>query len=105
MAPATQLAAFWPSVFVLGLISTIFFGWLPLYLPELFPTEARSTGAGVSFNSGRILAACGVLGTGVVTSAFGGDYGRAGSITTLVYALGMVVILLAPDTTKRKVGD
>jgi MFS transporter, SHS family, sialic acid transporter len=96
--------AFWTCVFLLGVISTIFFGWLPLYLPELFPTEARSTGAGVSFNSGRILAALGVLGTGFITAAFGGDYGRAGSITTLVYALGMVVILFAPDTTKRKVG-
>jgi MFS family permease len=94
--------SFWPMVFILGLVSTIFFGWLPLYLPELFPTEARSTGAGVSFNSGRILAACGVLATGVLTAAFGGDYGRAGSITTLVYALGMVVILFAPDTTKKK---
>jgi SHS family sialic acid transporter-like MFS transporter len=94
--------SFWPMVFVLGLVSTIFFGWLPLYLPELFPTEARSTGAGVSFNSGRILAGCGVLATGAITAAFGGDYGRAGSITTLVYALGMIVILFAPDTTKRK---
>ena len=97
--------AFWSAVFILGVISTIFFGWLPLYLPELFPTEARSTGAGVSFNSGRILAACGVLGTGAVTAAFGGDYGRAGSITTLVYALGMIIILFAPDTTKRKLAE
>jgi hypothetical protein len=97
-------AAFWPAVFLLGVISTIFFGWLPLYLPELFPTEARSTGAGVSFNSGRILAACGVLGTGAVTAAFGGDYGKAGSITTLVYALGMIIILFAPDTTKKSLG-
>jgi MFS family permease len=95
-------ALFFPSVFVLGVISTIFFGWLPLYLPELFPTEARSTGAGVSFNSGRILAAIGVLFTGLITTAFGGDYGRAGSITTLIYAVGMVVILFAPDTTKKK---
>jgi MFS family permease len=96
-------ASFWPCVFMLGMISTIFFGWLPLYLPELFPTEARSTGAGVSFNWGRILAACGVLGTGVVTAAFGGDYGRAGSITTLIYAVGMIIILFAPDTTKTKI--
>jgi hypothetical protein len=94
--------SFKPMVFALGFVSTIFFGWLPLYLPELFPTAARSTGAGVSFNSGRILAACGVLATGVLTAWFGGDYGRAGSITTLVYALGMVIILFAPDTTKRK---
>ena len=33
------------------------------------------------------------------------DYGRAGSITMLVYALGMVVILFAPDTTKSKLKD
>jgi MFS transporter, SHS family, sialic acid transporter len=96
---------FWSWVFILGLVSTIFFGWLPLYLPELFPTEARSTGAGVSFNSGRILAAFGVLGAGLITTAFAGDYGRAGSITTLVYALGMIVILFAPDTTKSKLSS
>jgi MFS family permease len=94
--------AFWPSVFVLGVVSTIFFGWLPLYLPELFPTAVRSTGAGVSFNFGRILAACGVLGAGLITRAFDNDYGRAGSVTTLIYAVGMVVILFAPDTTKAK---
>lgn len=97
--------SFFPAVFILGIISTIFFGWLPLYLPELFPTAARSTGAGVSFNSGRILAGCGVLLAGVITAAFGGDYGKAGSITTLVYALGMVIILFAPDTTKSKLKD
>jgi MFS family permease len=95
-------AAFWPMVFILGLVSTIFFGWLPLYLPELFPTHARATGAGVSFNFGRILTAVGVLGAGAITAAFGDDYGRAGSITTLVYAAGMIVILFAPDTTKKK---
>jgi hypothetical protein len=92
-------------VFILGMVSTLFFGWLPLYLPELFPTAARSTGAGVSFNSGRILGGIGVLAAGAITAAFGGDYGRAGSITTLVFALGMVVILFAPDTTKYKIGE
>jgi len=98
-------ATFWTWVFILGMVSTIYFGWLPLYLPELFPTEARSTGAGVSFNSGRILAGFGVLGAGLITAALGGDYGRAGSVTTLVFALGMVVILFAPDTTKSKLRD
>jgi MFS family permease len=97
--------SFWGFVFVLGFVSTIFFGWLPLYLPELFPTYARATGSGVSFNFGRILTAFGVLGTGAVTAWFHEDYSRAGSITTLVYALGMVVILFAPDTTKHKLKD
>ena len=38
-----------------------FYGWLPLYLPELFPTRVRATGQGFGFNFGRILAAVGVL--------------------------------------------
>jgi SHS family sialic acid transporter-like MFS transporter len=97
-------AWFSPLVFLVGFVSTIFFGWLPLYLPELFPTEARATGTGVSFNFGRILTAAGVLGTGALTSAFGGDYAAAGRVTSLVYALGMLVILFAPDTSGRKLG-
>lgn len=89
-------------VFAVGFVSTIFFGWLPLYLPELFPTEARATGTGVSFNFGRVLTAAGVLGAGALTSAFGGDYAAAGRLTSLIYALGMLVILFAPDTKGRK---
>lgn len=94
-----------PMVFVVGFISTIFFGWLPLYLPELFPTAARATGTGVSFNFGRILTAIGVLGTGWLTTQFNNDYAAAGRVTSLVYALGMVVILFAPDTTGRKMRE
>lgn len=98
MSPAEH--GFAAMVFAVGFISTIFFGWLPLYLPELFPTHARSAGAGVSFNFGRILTGFGVLATGAITQWFQEDYGRAGSVTMLVYALGMLVILFAPDTTK-----
>lgn len=89
------------SVFALGFISTVFFGWLPLYLPELFPIHARALGSGVSFNFGRILTACGVLGAGWITTALNENYGRAGSYTMLIYAVGMIFILFAPDTTKK----
>ena len=40
-----------------GFFNGIFFGWLPFFLPELFETKVRATGAGVSFNYGRILTA------------------------------------------------
>jgi hypothetical protein len=40
-------ATFLVWVGALGFFSGIYFGWLPLFLPELFPTAARSTGAGV----------------------------------------------------------
>jgi SHS family sialic acid transporter-like MFS transporter len=89
-------------VFLVGLISTTFFGWLPLYLPELFPTHARATGSGISFNFGRYLTAAGVLGTGALTAYFHEDYRLAGSVMSLIYALGMPLILFAPDTRGSK---
>ncbi len=89
---------FLPAVLVQGMVSTLFFGWLPLYLPEIFPTRVRATGTGISYNSGRFLTAGGVLAAGMLIRWFDGDYARVGSITGLIYALGVVVILLAPET-------
>ena len=83
-------------VFVLGVVSGLYFGWLPLCLPDLFPTRVRSTGAGVTFNFGRIAAAAGVLGAGDLIQRFDGDYGRVGAITSLIYAVGLLAIWLAP---------
>ena len=98
-------AGFLPIVFVLGFVSTIFFGWLPLYLPELFPTRVRATGTGVSYNFGRFATAAGVFLAGTLMTAFGGDYARVGAVTSLVYALGMLVIWFAPDTTAKGLKD
>jgi SHS family sialic acid transporter-like MFS transporter len=95
LTPAS--ASFLPAVFVLGFVSTLFFGWLPLYLPELFPTRARATGSGVSYNFGRIFSAPGVLGAGALMSAFG-DYARVGMTVSVVYAIGMIIIWWAPNT-------
>jgi hypothetical protein len=77
---------------------------LPLFLPELFPTEVRSTGSGVTFNFGRIAAAVGVLSAGWMMTRLHGDYARALAITSLVYILGMFVIWFAPDTSKKRLG-
>src|SRR5205807_5989299 len=54
----TEFLAF---TFLAGLMTASFYGWLPLYLPELFPTKVRATGQGFSFNFGRIIAAIGSL--------------------------------------------
>ena len=62
----------WAS-FTLGLVGTTYFGWLPLYLPELFPTRVRAAGTGISFNTGRAVAAVVVLGTGLIVQWSGGN--------------------------------
>src|SRR5262249_47764598 len=49
------------TAFLMGGPWAAFYGWLPLYLPELFPTRVRATGQGFGFNFGRIIAAIGVL--------------------------------------------
>jgi MFS family permease len=92
---------FLPIVFAQGLVATLFFGWLPLYLPELFPTHVRATGAGVSMNIGRFATAVGVLAAGGLFELFDSDYSAIGAACSLVYALGILVILWAPKTEAR----
>ena len=91
---------------MLGFFSGFFFGWLPLCLPELFPTRVRATGAGVSFNWGRILTAFGVLLSAVaLKQMFQGEYATVGKITGLIYVAGLVVIWFAPDTSSTSLDD
>jgi MFS family permease len=90
--------SFLAMTFVVGGLTAAFYGWLPLYLPELFPTRVRATGQGLSYNSGRIFAAIGALQMGALMQTFQGSYARAGAIITLIYVLGMAAIWLAPET-------
>lgn len=94
--------SFHPIVFVQGFVATLFFGWLALYLPELFPTRVRATGSGLAYNSGRFATAAGVLAAGFLFTALGGDYPKVGTICASIYALGFIAIWWAPDTP---VGD
>jgi SHS family sialic acid transporter-like MFS transporter len=107
---------FWGFVFALGVVSTLFFGWLPLYLPELFRTNVRATGQGFGFNFGRILAAIGVLQTGNLMGLFKTDiviggltipqgYPLACSTMSLVYLIGIAIIWLAPETRGKPLPD
>jgi MFS family permease len=83
---------------VLGLVSAAFYGWLPLYLPELFPTAVRATGQGFGFNFGRIIAAVGQLQMANLLAAFNKDYAQACAVVAGVYLAGLVLIAFAPET-------
>jgi MFS family permease len=85
--------------FLAGGLTASFYGWLPLYLPELFPTKVRATGQGFSFNFGRVIAAIGTLQLSYLTKeVFQGDLATVCSIMSLVYVVGLVIIWLAPET-------
>ncbi|MFP6667889.1 MAG: MFS transporter [Pirellulales bacterium] len=101
--PTDPWFLFW--VGALGFFSGIYFGWLPLFLPELFPTRLRSTGAGVSFNFGRIITAINIFAAGSLMIYFGENYAQLGRVTSLIFLLGMIVIWFAPDTTEKQLVD
>jgi hypothetical protein len=88
-------------VFAQGLVATLFFGWLALYLPELFPVQVRATGSGLAYNFGRFATAGGVLGAGLLFTSLGGDYQRVGTVCAMIYALGIVAIWLVREPSQQ----
>lgn len=98
-------STFLPIVFAQGLVATLFFGWLPLYLPELFPTAVRATGSGISYNVGRFATAVGVLAAGAVFTSLGGSYARVGAAASFIYGIGILVIWLAPETKRQSLAQ
>jgi MFS transporter, SHS family, sialic acid transporter len=93
------------TVFLAGCFTAAFYGWFPLYLPELFPTRMRATGQGVSYNFGRVFAAVGAVAGGQLVAFFDGSYAQAGALVTLVYAIGLILIWFAPETKGKPLPD
>jgi predicted MFS family arabinose efflux permease len=87
-------------VFAQGLVATLFFGWLAVYLPALFPVEVRATGSGLAYNSGRFATAIGVLGAGILFGVLGGDYPKVGTTCALLYAAGIGAAWLVREPGK-----
>jgi SHS family sialic acid transporter-like MFS transporter len=99
------------SAFVAGGTTAAFYGWFPLYLPELFPTSIRATSQGFAYNFGRVLSAVGSLQTATLTAYFaqGVAAGRsdvdafpnAGAALAGIYVIGLFIIWLGPETKGR----
>ena len=82
---------------LLGCFSSGQFTWTSTWLPELYPTRMRATGAGFVFNAARIPAAFGVLIAGSLIAQFGG-FGNAAMIIATIYVLGFICAPLLPET-------
>jgi SHS family sialic acid transporter-like MFS transporter len=84
-------------VFAQGLVATLFFGWLAVFLPEIFPVHVRASGSGLAYNSGRFATAVGVIFAGGLFALLGGDYKQVGTVCAFIYALGIIAIWLIPE--------
>ena len=93
------------AAFMAGGITASFYGFFPLYFPELFPTAVRATGQGFAFNFGRIVAAIGGLQTAALMTYFGDSFPKAGSVMASIYVVGMVIIWFGPETKKTGLSD
>jgi len=92
---------FLANAFVAGGVTAAFYGWFPLYLPELFRTSTRATSQGFAYNFGRVLAAIGTLQTAQVMALFDGSFPKAGSVLSAIYLLGAALVWLGPETKGR----
>jgi MFS transporter, SHS family, sialic acid transporter len=97
-----RMPAEWGPFFLLkvgciAFTTASFYGFFPLYFPELFPTRVRATGQGICYNAGRMIAALGALASGQLVAHFGG-YAQMGAVITLIYVLGILLCFLAPET-------
>jgi MFS family permease len=94
----TQVFILLPLVgfFTLGVTSGF-----PIYLPELFPTRVRTTGVGFCYNLGRIVTAGSVFLTGYLSTLVGSE-ARTASAVSLVYILGMFLLIFARETRGQR---
>ena len=67
-----------------------------VYFPELFPTRLRATAAGICFNGGRLVPALVLVFSGWMKSQM--DLRLAVTLLSLLFVIGIVLVLLMPET-------
>jgi MFS family permease len=101
---ATPIALFVPQTWMQLLLLLPVMGFFvqgmhagyAVYFPELFPARLRATGAGLCFNGARLVAAPMLILAGSVKSHT--NIRTAVTLLSLVYLIGVVVVLFMPET-------
>jgi MFS family permease len=96
--PHTRLYMYFP----IGLTTFGVFGAFTYYLPELFPTRLRGTGAGFCYNSGRLIAAIGPFLVGAVASRGAAALPSAMHALTFVGLVPLAGLLVMPWVLETK---
>jgi len=76
------------------------FTWMPVWLPELYPTRMRATALAFAFNGPRFIAFLGPLMAGTMIVQFGG-YGQAAMVLALIYVVGIAAAPFLQETAGK----
>jgi len=104
LAPHTRLYMYFP----IGLTTYGIFGAFTFYLPELFPTRLRGTGAGFTYNIGRLIAAFGPFLVGSIAASGANAIDSAMKVlfwVGVVPLLGVAAMPLVIETKGRELED
>src|SRR5262245_3723896 len=115
-ATASTILVFWKlsefnDIFwmipIMGVCQLALFGGYAIYFPELFPTRLRATGTSFCYNVGRLVAATGPLGLGLLTSQVYAGFDHpwplryAGITMCAVFLIGLAVLPFLPETKDK----
>lgn len=92
LAPHTRLYMY----SAIGLTVFGIFGSFTYYLPELFPTRLRGTGAGFTYNIGRVIAAAGPFLVGSIAARGANALDTAMTVLLWIAVVPIVGVLLLP---------
>ena len=83
---------------VFGFVTLGIHAGYAVYFPELFPDHLRSTGVGVCFNGGRLIAASFLWGSAWLKARPGMDLRTAVTLLSSLFVVGLVLVLFLPET-------
>jgi MFS family permease len=92
-----ELALLLILTFINGIFTCGQYTWMPVWMPELYPTRMRATAIAFVFNAPRFIAFLGPLLSGTLIVHFGG-FGKAATSVALIYILGIIAAMLLPET-------
>lgn len=101
----TPVLFFWTQdlkmLLVLACVNAFFsngqYTWMPVWLPELYPTRMRATALAFAFNAPRFIAFLGPLLAGTMIVKIGG-IGPAAMVLASIYVVGIVAVFFLPET-------
>jgi MFS family permease len=85
---------------ILGFVGHAYWSMIGPFLSELFPTEARASGQGLGYNSGRLMGALAPYVIGALAAIPGVGIVSALGLTSAFYVLAAAIAFAFPDTSK-----